>query len=279
MDIKNPKAITTLAILLAISLAAVSFGGGFFPGIYEREVPSMAAQGAGQDLVDLFLVVPLLLLSLVFLRQGSRGALFVFGGTVFYVLYSFVIYAFGVHFNAMFFLYCTTLGLGLYLFVLVMIEAGRMEIEAWFGPRVPSRSVGSYLLAVAAMFYALWLKDTLPAVVAGSVPKSVSDYGLLVNPVHVLDMAVALPGLIVTAILLFRKGRLGYILAPMALVFTIILAVALAGMVVMVQVRGLAEDAFVAVIFLVLAVVSAFLLYLYLRSMKAPAGAPDRAAG
>ena len=265
MNIKNLKTITVLAVLLAISLAAVSIGGAFLPRTYERETASIAAQGAGQDLVDLFLVVPLLLLSLVFLLKKGRRALFVFGGTVFYILYSFVIYAFGVHFNAMFFLYCATLGLSLYLFILVMIEGGRMEVETWFGPGTPLRPVGGYLILVAVMFYFLWLKDTLPAVLGGSLPKTVSDNDFLVNPVHVLDMAVALPGLFITALLLLRKKRLGYILAPTALVFTVILAVALAGMVLTVQARGISEDASVAVIFVVLAVTSAVLLMLFLK--------------
>jgi hypothetical protein len=268
MDMRHLKTITILSALLAVSLAAVSFSGAFIPRAYEREVPSMAAQGVGQDIVDLFLVVPLLLLSLVFIRKKSRVAVFVFGGTVFYVLYSFVVYAFGVHFNNMFILYCATLGLSFYLFILIMHEAGRMEVEGWFGPGLPSRFIGGYLILVAVMFYLLWLKDTLPAVLGGSVPSSVSDYNLLVNPVHVLDMAVALPGLIIAALLLVRKRRLGYILAPIALVFTIVLAIALTGMVLMVKARGIGEDASIAGIFVVLAFISMFLLVLFLKKMR-----------
>jgi hypothetical protein len=265
------RTITILSALLAISLAAVSFSGAFIPRTYEREVPSMAAQGTGQDIVDLILVVPLLLLSLVFVHKRSRAAVFVFGGTVFYIAYSFVIYAFGVHFNSMFLLYCTTLGLSVYLFILVMYQAGRMEVEGWFGPGLPSRSIGAYLILVAVMFYILWLKDTLPAVLKGYVPSSVSDYNLLVNPVHVLDMALTLPGLIVAAPLLVRRRRLGYILAPIALVFTIILAIALTGMVLMVKAKGVSEDASIAGIFVVLAVISTFLLVLFLKKLKSPA--------
>jgi len=212
--------------------------------------------------------VPLLILTLIFIHKKSRVAVFVFGGTVFYVLYSFVIYAFGVHFNSMFFLYCATLGLSFYLLFLVIHEAGRTEVEGWFGPGLPSRFIGSYLILVAVMFYVLWLKDTLPAVLGGSVPSTVSDYDLVVNPVHVLDMAVALPGLIVAALLLIRKRRLGYILASIALVFTIILAIALTGMVLMVKARHIGEDASIAWIFVVPAVISTFFLVLYLKKIK-----------
>jgi hypothetical protein len=277
MDIKLLRTITVLSILLAVSLSVVSFSGAFLPGTYKREVPSMAAQGTGQDLVDLFLVVPLLILSLVLVRRKVKAALFLFGGTVFYIVYSFVIYAFGVHFNSLFFLYCSTLGLSLYLFILVMSEAGRMEVEGWFGPGLPVRPFAVYVVLVAAIFYVLWLRDTVPAVFRGSVPSTVSNYGLLVNPVHVLDMAVALPGLVVTAFLLLRKRRLGYVLAPMALVFLIILAVALMGMVLTVNARGIGEDSSVAGIFAVLAVISTVFLVLFLKKMKTVGNVRERA--
>lgn len=268
---KHLRTISVLSALLAVSLAAVSFCGAFLPRTYEREVPSMAAQGRGQDLVDLFLVVPLLILSLVFVHKRKRAALFVFGGTVLYILYSFAIYAFGVHFNNMFFLYCTTLGLSLYLFILFMAEMSGREVENWFGSDLPRRLTGGYLIFVAVMFYVLWLKDTLPAVLSGSVPSSVSDYNLLVNPVHVLDMAVALPYFIVAAVLLLRKRRLGYVLAPVALVFTVLLAIALIGMVMMVKTKGIAEDASIAWIFAILAVISTALYVRFMRKMKPPA--------
>jgi hypothetical protein len=269
---KHLKMITILSVLVAVFLAAVSFSGAFIPRTYAREVPSMAAQGVGQDIIDLFLVVPLLILSLVFVHKKKRTALFVFGGTVLYTLYSFVIYAFGVHFNDMFFLYCTILGLSLYLFILFMAEMIKKDVEAWFGFDLHRRLVGGYLIFIAVMFYALWFKETLPAVLSGTIPSSVSDYNLLVNPVHVLDMAVALPGLIIAALLLVRKRRLGYILAPIALVFTIILAIALTGMVLMVKAGGIGEDTSIAGIFVVLAVISTFLLVLFLKKMR-PAAA------
>ena len=191
---------------------------------------------------------------------------------MFYVLYSFVIYAFGVHFNRLFLLYCLILGLSLYAFIVFMQEANHRKVETWFGAVTPVRTTAAYLLAVAALFYLLWLKDTLPAVLADTVPTTVSDYGLLVNPVHVIDMAVVLPGLILIARLLLKRRRLGFILAPLALAFTVILAIALAAMVVAVKVEGIAEDLSIAFIFTVLALISTLILVLMLRNLKRSTG-------
>lgn len=264
---ENRKAIVILSGVIAAALALVSFFGAFDAVTYERDAPSMAAQGAGQDLVDFVLVVPLFVLSLVFMLRNSRIASFIFSGTVFYIAYSFFIYAFGLHFNKFFLLYCLVLGSSLYLFILVILELASMDVRNWLGEKVPIRLTGGYLLLISALFYMLWLKDVIPAVLKNTIPKNVSDYNLLVNPVHVLDLSIVLPGLVLTAVLLVKKRRLGYVLAPVLLVFVIILAITLAGMVMMTKARGIMEDMSIAVIFLVLAVISMVFLYLFLKNI------------
>ncbi len=266
---ENKKAIIILTIVLAAALAIVSFFGAFDTATYERDAPSLAAQGAGQDFVDLVIVVPLLILSLVFVPRKSRAALFILAGAVFYILYSFCIYAFGIHFNTFFLLYCLILGSSLYLFILVILELIRMNVQNGFSEKAPIRLTATYLILIAGLFYVLWFKDIIPAILNNTIPKAVSDYDLLVNPVHVLDMAVALPGLVLTAVLLMKKRRLGFILAPIVLVFIILLAIALAAMVFVSQARGFTEDPSIAYIFVVMAAISTVFLYLFLKSITA----------
>ncbi|MBC8183311.1 hypothetical protein H8E88_19570 [candidate division KSB1 bacterium] len=267
MPTNQLKILTVLTVLLAVTLIIVSFFGAFVSGTYERDSASMAAQGKGQDLVDLFFVVPLLFLSLIFMQRNNKVACFIYGGTIFYILYSFFIYCFGVNFNKLFLLYCLTLGLSLYSFILFMGELNRMDVHKWFGENVPTRSIGIYLLIVAAMFYLLWFKDIIPAILNNSIPASVSDNNLLVNPVHVLDIAFALPGLIIATVLLLKKHRLGYILAPIFLVFTIILAIALTGMVIMLKLNNISENISIAFIFIFLAIISFIFLFLFLKNI------------
>jgi len=262
------KITTILSILLTITLAVVSVFGVFVPGTYERETASMAAQGRGQDLVDLFFILPLFVISLIYMLKNKKTAYFIYSGTVLYILYSFIIYSFGVHFNQLFLIYCFTLGLSLYAFILIMCTLNSLDVKNWFSTEVPGRSLGIYLIAIAVLFYLLWFKDIIPAIVHNTVPESVSNYNLLVNPVHVIDIAFALPGLIITAILLFKKSKLGYILGPVSLVFIINLAIALTGMVIMVKIRGISDDSSVAGIFIILAVISLVFLVLFLRQLK-----------
>lgn len=268
MPVQRLKMITVLSVLLAMILAVVSYFGAFVPGTYDRDAASMAAQGAGQDMVDLFLVTPLLLILLVFVRKNNRITSMIFSGIVFYILYSFVIYCFGVHFNRLFLLYCAILGISFYLFIMTISYLNQENIKNWFNGKVSARMIGIFFIIIAVMFYMLWLKDVVPAVLNNTIPASVSDYHLLVNPVHVLDISIVLPGLFITAILIMKKQPLGYILTPVFLVFIILMAIALIAMVLMVKAQGYGDETSVAGIFMVIAGISILLLTLFLKSVK-----------
>ena len=264
MQLKHSRLLAGLTLVMTATLAIASYYGAFVPATYAHDAASMGTQGKGQDVFNLFIVVPLLLISLAFALRGNRVALLILSGTVFYVLYSYVIYAFGVHFNSMFLVYCAVFGTSFYAFLLCVTELTGLQAQQWFSDRTPNRATGIFFIVIATLFYLLWLKDVLPAILNNSVPANVVDNDLLVNPVHVLDIAIALPGLIATAILLFRKHSLGYVFAPIYLVFTILLALALIAMVVALKQKGITEDISVAGIFAALAVVSAVFLYKFL---------------
>ena len=268
MQLKQIKIITILTIILSISLAIVSYFGAFVSSTYSRDSISMGVQGMGQDIVDLFIVVPLLILSLVFVRKGKINSYFIFSGILFYVLYSFFIYSFGVHFNNLFLLYCLTLGTSLYTFIIMIVQLSKIDIQNNITSKAPLKAIGIFFIIIAAMFYMLWLKDIVPAILHNSVPSEVGENSLQVNPVHVLDISIALPGLIITAVLLLKKQKLGFIFTPVFLVFIIILAIALIGMVLMLKLKGLNDDISISVIFSLLAIISSIFLIKFFKSIK-----------
>ena len=268
MKNKQLKLISILSIIMAIPLILVSYYGIFNADTYSRETASLAAQGIGQDIVNLFFVTPILLLSLFFMHKDKKTAFLMFSGTVSYILYSFVIYSLGIHFNNLFLLYCAILGLSIYIFILSLIELNKMDVQNWFNDKIPNRSIGYFLIIVAVLFYLIWLKDIVPAILNNSVPQSVSDMNLLVNAVHVIDIAFALPGLIITAILLIKKHHFGYILTPICLIFILLMALALIAMVIMMKINGIADDISIAIVFVILALISAIFLLKFLKSMK-----------
>lgn len=268
MTSTQKKIIIILTSILAVLLAIASYFGIFVSVTYERDAISMAAQGIGQDFVNLFLIVPLLLVSLPFIKQDSRIVLLIQAGTVFYVLYSFIIYAFGVHFNNLFLLYCFILGLSLYTFIYLIYIMGNMDIPKWFSDKIPSKTIAGFLVIISIMFYLLWFKEIIPAILNNTLPKSVSDYNLLVNPIHVIDIAFALPGLIITAILLLKKHKFGYIFAVVSLEFVILLTIALIGMVISLKLNGISDDISLAFIFSGFSIIGIIFLVLFIKNIR-----------
>lgn len=81
------KLAAPLALLFALSSAA----GIFWPAVYARETPIWAAQGAGQDWIDLLFVAPGLALLSWRTLAGSRLAALLLAGVLAYTEYSLLI--------------------------------------------------------------------------------------------------------------------------------------------------------------------------------------------
>ena len=90
----------------------------------------------------------------------------------------------------------------------------------------------------------------------------------LLSSLIALSLVVSIGFSRITALLLIRKHRLGYILTPIFLVFIIILAIALTGMVIMLKVRGISDETSVAGIFIILAIISVIFLFVFLSNIK-----------
>ena len=92
---------------------------------------------------------------------------------------------------------------------------------------------------------------------------------MLTNPVHVLDLALLLPAMIITAILLWRRKLLGYFLALPLLVFSILTGIGILAIFVVMSMKGMTTSLVVELLFAVIVVVSLVLSVLYLREVKA----------
>ena len=94
------------------------------------------------------------------------------------------------------------------------------------------------LLAVAVLFYVVWLGEVIPALPSGAVPQSTADNGTPTNGVHGLDMAWILPALAITGLWLRRKRAVSYALAGALLTFLPLLSLAIVAMVVTMALNG-----------------------------------------
>jgi hypothetical protein len=214
-------------------MTASSLLGLMDPDAYGRETENWALQAKGQDLGNLIAVLTLVGACWAYVR-GSRAAGSVWLGTLFYVIYAFVVYAVAVHLNRLFLVYVAVLGLSVYA-VLSHVDALRAS--------TPSEARGTRLaaltlIATGAVFALLWLSEIVPALVTGEPPQTLVDAGLAVNPIHALDLSLVLPGLVLTGLALLRGRPNGRFLGGPWLVFSVLMAASIVAAMTLIMAGG-----------------------------------------
>jgi hypothetical protein len=256
-----------LTLPITILVATTSAIGLCVPGFY-RDPPGWAIQVIAQDFVDLAVVLPVLVSSSVLVVQGSQRAHLVWLGTLSYLIYTFVIYTFAVAHNALFLVYVAVFACSLWAFIAGLTRMQGRARGTVCTRRLPVKTVSSSLIIQATLFYLLWLSDEITAVVAGRLPQSLHDTGLLTNPVHVLDMAVLLPALVLSGIWLWRKQAIGYGVVAVLLVNLVFQGIGIAAIMGFSIYAGLPGSLWLAVVFLALSGGNLALLLWHLRGMK-----------
>lgn len=262
------KSLLALVIPLALLILASGLVGLMCDSTYAKETPSWTAQGIAQDIFDLVILAPVLLLAAIFVRKGSRPALFILLGSLIYASYTFSIYCFALHFNALFLVYCGVLGLSFYAGVSVLSSLNPEELKGWFDPEKPVAIPSAFLIVAALAFCSLWLSEDIPAILHNQVPKTIVETGLMTNPVHVLDLAFLLPGSLVCGLLLRKKHPLGYLFAPSLIAFLAMMSLSIGGIVLYANYRGMSSDVLLPSVFALLAVIDGVLFVNVVSNMR-----------
>lgn len=158
--------LSALWMWLSLAAALVSAAGcvaGFLfaDSIYGGETVALADAAAAQDVVNLALVAPSLIVLSVFALVGGLAT---------------------VDAPA----------------VKNRFTNRAVPLAAWF------------LIVVAMLFILLWLSEIPSDLVAGDPSRSASAWQIPTNPVHVLDLALFLPAVFASGVLLLRRHPLGY---------------------------------------------------------------------
>ncbi len=244
---KHKKAITVLVVCI-IAASGIAAATGIFSGsgpgpfdyetirgetvrihgygLYKHMSADVAVQGIGQDYVTLFLGIPLLTAALIAARRGSLRGRFFLAGVLGYFLVTYLFYLVMGMYNPLYLVYVFLLGTSFFAFSLTMLEVYIENLPARFSPKTPVKLCGGFLIFNTIAIALLWLSIILPPLLGGSIyPLEVQHYTTLI--VQGLDLGLLLPLCFVSAILLIKKRPMGYLLAPVYLVFLSILMTAL----------------------------------------------------
>jgi len=195
--------------IAALLLASVAAGAGLLVSGLYRDTDEGIRQARATDLVTLIFAVPAVALGLWRARAGSVGGRLLAVAALGYLAYSYAIYAFSVVIDPLTPVHIAILGLATWSLVLTVLGLDEATLDLASRLRLPRRTTGAFLIAVAGLFALLWLSQIAGAITSGRLPAAVSDLGLPTSPVYSLDLAFAVPLITLTGAWLIRRDRRG----------------------------------------------------------------------
>ncbi len=265
---KHRNSILALSLITAMLIGLTSFVSLFMPDFYEAESREWQIQCKAQDFINLAILTPSFISVSLLLFANRPYAPLLWAGCLLYMVYTYLIYCFDIHFNTFFILYCIILSLSVYLlFHFFYSYRNRQALNALKWPVV--KVTAMYFLILPVLFYALWLSEIIPATLHFTLPASVRESGLFTNPVHVLDLSFLLPGIFITGMMLLQKKRLAFTLAPVFLTFFVLMDITITCLTLVMVWRGILATYFLVLMMSALALFSGLLLRANLRASNA----------
>ena len=210
--------ISILLSCIIIVLAAIASAGGFFLEDLYRDNELTKTAWFGNDIVTLFLAVPLMIGGLMFSLRGSMKAQLVWLGTLGYMIYNYIFYLYGAAFNAFFLIYVALFTLSTYALIFALIKVDVKRFYESFSTKTPTKLIGGYLIFFAVFLGGMWIASSLSFIATGVVPEAILQTDHPTGVVFATDLALLVPALIVSAILLIKRRAWGYVLSAIVMI-------------------------------------------------------------
>lgn len=206
-----------LSVVIAVLAVVASAGGLFVDNVY-RDNALVTTAFRGNDVVTLFIAVPLLLVALWLSMRGSQRGRLVWLGLLMYMLYNYVFYLYGTAFNVLFLVYVALLTLSIYALIFGLAHLDAQEIAQQFRARTPIRWISGFMLFFALLLGGLWVAQSLRFVATGQVPQDVVQTGHPTAVVYATDLTLLMPALVLGAALLWQRRAWGYIVSSIMMI-------------------------------------------------------------
>jgi hypothetical protein len=196
----------TLLYALSLVIAALVAAGSVAGLLYRTTLyPTEALRGSSvaNDLVNLALVVPVLLVSVGLAWRGKLIGLLFWPGALFCVLYNEIAYVVALPLSGVFPLHLALAALSVYTLIGVVVAIDQKAVQQRLAGAVPERFCGGILVGLGVLFLVL-VASTLFNALLGQAP--------LTEPVRGTQVAdtIVIPSWIIGGILLWRRQELGY---------------------------------------------------------------------
>jgi hypothetical protein len=222
-------------------------------GLYYYDTVSSAAQQQGNDVVTLFVALPLLVVSIWMTLRGSLRGRLLLTGTIGFFLYTYLSMCMLTAFNALFLVYVAIFGMSLYAFILCMMSFDLETLPRHFSDRLPRGWIAALLFVIGAFLTLSWLGRVLSPLVQ-DIPPLLDNATTMV--IQAMDLSLVVPLAVLSGILLLCRNAWGYLLTSVFVLKTIALGLAVSAMVVNMTLAGAPEGAGIAIPFIVITVLN-----------------------
>lgn len=187
-------------------------------GAYRHMPSDVAVQGLAQDLVTLFVGIPVLLLSLWLTYRGSKIGYLMLTGSVGYLFVQYTMYLAMAMYNELFLLWVALVLASFQVLVKLLLHGTRVADPSTPPSTATRRFVGYFLIANATLIGLLWLSVVVPPLLDGTLyPEGLSHFTTMI--VQGFDLALFLPPSVLAGYYYLRRKSAGDLLAPVYAVF------------------------------------------------------------
>jgi hypothetical protein len=192
-------------------LATVASIGGLFINNLYRDNDFVKSAWFTNDLITLFVAVPILVVSLWQAGKGSLKGQLIWMGMLGYMGYNFAFYLFGAAFNIFFVLYVALFSISVIALILGLSNLDIQAIAKQFSPKTPVKGISVYILLIAIMLFMVEMGMVVNFLVTGNLPLTITQTGHPTAVVFAMDLSIVIPLSVTATVLLWKRRAWGYL--------------------------------------------------------------------
>ncbi len=188
-----------VALLMTVaSLAGLIFSSALYP------TQELKQAFVANDVVNLFIGLPLLLGAMALARRGKLAGLLFWPGALLYVIYNAIAYAVALPWTVQFVLYLAQIALSVYAVLRLLAGIDAVIVRQQLTGAVPDKLAGGVLVGLGGLFFVRTVAQIVGALTGGQAVTGAE------MAVLVADL-VCTPLWVAGGIWLWRKQALGYV--------------------------------------------------------------------
>jgi len=244
-------------------------------GLYYYDTVSTVAQMQGNDIITLFVGLPLLAISAWLAgvypaqRGGSLRGQLLLAGTLGFFLYTYMSMSVLTAYNALFLVYVALFAMSLYAFILSMLSFDLADLPRHFSDKLPRGWIAAVLFAVGGFLSLAWIGRVVPEMLNPQAPAALENTTTRV--IQAMDLALIVPLAILSGILLLRRSAWGYLLASVTVLKGLTMALAVSTMAINMALKGVPDSLGIMIPFLVLTALNLVMALLLMKNINTEA--------